>query len=280
MPKRSKFQTFILYTIIIIGLVPIFYFTSIEVGIAQAVAKEGDQPDLTEDSLDRYIENIAFGVNEKLNFDINYGFINAGTATMEVANLIEYQSRPCYQIITTAKSNSFFSSFYNVEDRVESIVDAVGIFSWRFEKKLREGSYSSDRMYEFDQREHLAFYDVDTTEIPPFVHDALSILYFIRTQDLVVGQSHFVENYIDGKQYKTEVKVVKKETIEVAAGSFDCVLVEPLMQSVGVFKHSGKLKVWLTDDRLKMPVLMKSKVLVGSISAELTDFQLGEIEIF
>ena len=64
------------------------------------------------------------------------------------------------------------------------------------------------------------------------------------------------------------------------AGSFDCIVVEPLLQSVGVFKHEGKLKVWLTDDRLKMPVLMKSKVLVGSVSAELTDYQLGDIESF
>jgi hypothetical protein len=29
-----------------------------------------------------------------------------------------------------------------------------------------------------------------------------------------------------------------------------------------------------------MPVLMKSKILVGSISAELTDFKLGEIREF
>jgi len=53
-----------------------------------------------------------------------------------------------------------------------------------------------------------------------------------------------------------------------------------LLKTVGVFKHKGKLKVWLTDDRLKMPVLMKSKILVGSITAELTDYRLGDIEAF
>ena len=49
------------------------------------------------------------------------------------------------------------------------------------------------------------------------------------------------------------------------------------MRTSGIFKHEGKLTVWLTNDRLKMPVLMKSKVLVGSISAELTDYELGEM---
>ena len=56
---------------------------------------------------------------------------------------------------------------------------------------------------------------------------------------------------------------MKKETIDVEAGTFDCVVVEPLSQSVGVFKHEGRLKVWLTDDRIKLPVLM---VTIGGIA--------------
>jgi hypothetical protein len=106
------------------------------------------------------------------------------------------------------------------------------------------------------------------------------VLYFVRTQELKVGTSVYVDNFTDGENYKLEVKVLKKENVAVEAGNFDCIVVEPLTQSVGVFKHEGRLKVWLTDDRLKMPVLMKSKILVGSISAELTDFALGEIEAF
>ena len=95
-----------------------------------------------------------------------------------------------------------------------------------------------------------------------------------------IGKSYMIDNFIDGKLFTTEVKVVKKETIDVEAGTFDCIVVEPLLTSAGVFKHEGSLKVWLTDDRLKMPVMMKSKVLVGSITAELTNFELGEIVEF
>jgi hypothetical protein len=57
-------------------------------------------------------------------------------------------------------------------------------------------------------------------------------------------------------------------------------VLEPITQSVGLFKHEGRLKVWLTDDHLRMPVMMKSKVVVGSIVAELVDFQLGGIDEF
>lgn len=278
---RTKLQSFLLMLIFGIGLVPLFYFASVEIGIVHAATDSTKTvANATDDPIGRYVDNIAFGVGEKLSFDINYGFINAGTASMEVSRLIEYEARPCYQIVTLANSNSFFSSFYKVEDRAESIVDAIGLFSWRFEKNLREGSYRSDRQYSFDQRNHFTVYKEDTIEVAPYVQDALSILYYLRTQELKVGTSMYIDNFVDGRKFSTEVKVLEKETIEVEAGTFDCLLVEPIMQSVGVFKHEGSLKVWLTDDRLKLPVLMKSKVLVGSISAELTGYELGEIEEF
>ena len=280
MKTNSKIPGLIVTFIIFLGLVPIFYFATVEIGIAQAAVEDSTEITAPADTLGRYVENVAFGVNEKFTFDINYGFINAGGATMEVTRLIEYNNRPCYQTVTRAYSNSFFSNFFNVDDRVESIVDALGIFSWRFEKNLKEGSYSANRQYTFDQRLNLAYDGKDTVKVNPYVQDALSALYFVRTQDLEVGKSVFADNFTDGKLYPLEVKVIRREEITVPAGTFECLVVEPLLRSVGVFKHEGKLTVWLTDDRLKMPVLMKSKVLVGSISAELIDYQLGEIEIF
>lgn len=279
-PQSNLFRFFVLF-LALVGLTPIAYFVAVEVVPVEAASQSDDATESANSSgFDRYIDNVAFGLGEHLKFDITYGFITAGYATMSVDKLIEFENRPCYRIVTTANSNSFFSSFYNVDDRVESIIDAIGLFSWRFEKNLKEGKYRAIRKFSFDQRNHKALYNNDTTTVPPYVQDALSVFYFVRTQDLKVGESVFVDHYNDGKLYPMEIKVLKKETITVPAGTFECLVIEPLMQSVGVFKHEGKLKVWLTNDRLRLPVLMKSKVLVGSIAAELTSYKLGEIESF
>jgi hypothetical protein len=256
------------------------YLISLGIGPSSVTAEPAESVPDRDSSLSRIIDNVAFGVGEKLSFDVNYGFINAGTASMEVEKLIEYQERPCYQIVTHANSNKFFSSFYKVDDRVESITDAAGLFSWKFEKRLREGGYRAERKYRFDQKRNLVYEGKDTTPVKPYAHDALSVLYYVRTLPLEVGKSVFAFNYVDGQKINLEVKVLKKEKITVAAGTFDCLVVEPLSSSVGVFKNEGTLRVWLTDDRLRLPVLMKSKILVGSISAELTDYRLGEIAEF
>jgi len=158
--------------------------------------------------------------------------------------------------------------------------DAIGMCSWRCEKHLSEGKYRADRQYTVDQRNNSVVYKQDTITISPFVQDALSILYYIRSQPIEVGESIPVSAFIDGRRINMEVVVHKREEVTVDAGTFTCLVVEPISQSVGIFRHQGRLKVWLTDDRLHMPVMMKSKVVVGSITAELIDYQLGELEDF
>jgi hypothetical protein len=84
-----------------------------------------------------------------------------------------------------------------------------------------------------------------------------------------------VPNHNAGKNHQLGVRVLRRERIKVSAGSFDCIVIEPGLTAAGVFKQEGKLTIWLTDDARHMPVLMKSKVAVGSIVAELEKFRAG-----
>ena len=59
------------------------------------------------------------------------------------------------------------------------------------------------------------------------------------------------------------------------AGAFDCVAIEPVLKAGGIFKSKGRLVIWLTDDEHRMPVLMKSKVAIGSISVVLQEARNG-----
>ncbi len=227
--------------------------------------------------LKRVVPNSSFGVGERLEFSISYGPITAGSAVMEVKEITRYNNHKCFRLISTAKSNKFFSFFFKVDDKVESLMDVYGLYSLRFEKHLREGKYRADKYVDFDQEQHLAFVAGDTIPIQEYVQDALSSLYYVRTIALRVGNSVFVENHSDEKNYSLEVKVLKREKVKVPAGEFDCLVVEPILRASGIFKHTGELTVWLTNDKFKMPVLMKSKVAVGSIASKLEKYTQGEI---
>lgn len=222
----------------------------------------------------RKVENKAFQVGEHLVFEVAYGPLKAGIATMSIPDTQRVEGRACYHIVTTAKSNKFVSTFFKVRDRVESFVDVQGLFPWKFEKHIREGNYKKDRYVRYDQRRHLIHRKKGTLETTPYIQGILSAFYYCRTQPLEVGKHLDIECYGDGKIYNLRVLVHKKERIRVPAGRFQCIVVEPKLKGEGLFKQKGRLVIWLTDDEKRMPVLMKSKALIGSISTRLIQYRL------
>ena len=225
-------------------------------------------------SIDRVVPNHAFQVGEKLTFMIRYGPIVAGTATMSIPKITKLGNRDVFTIVTEANSSAFFSAFYKVRDRIVSHMDRDGLFTWRFEKRLREGKYRSDRFVDYDQINGWAVSSKkDSMRIPPCVQDVLTSFYFIRTQKLEVGKSLFIDNHSDNKLYPLEVKVHRKERISIRAGEFDCFVVEPILRASGLFMAKGRLLIWMTDDIRKIPVQMKSKIAVGYITAELKEMK-------
>ncbi len=222
----------------------------------------------------RKVENRSFAVGEELIFSLEYGPIRAGTGAMKVLGIEEINGKECYHVVSEAKSSNFFSYFFKVDDRMDSYIDIHGIFSRKFEKRIREGKFTSDQVITYDQENNLAFFKGDSLKISSFVQDALSIFYYVRTQDLEVGKSIIVDSFTDGKLYPLEVAVLRIEEVEVEAGRFECFVIEPSFRGSSVFGQKGKLKIWLTNDERKMIVLMKSKVPFGNIYAKLMEYRL------
>ena len=102
------------------------------------------------------------------------------------------------------------------------------------------------------------------------------MIQYARTLDyssLKVNDLIHLHNFYKNKVYDLDVKYLGKETVEVPAGTFECIIVEPLVKEGGLFKHEGNIIVWLTDDELKMPVKVRTKVVIGHVEAKLTKYE-------
>jgi len=219
---------------------------------------------------------VPWKVGEYFQFSIDWSGLNGGNALMQVQNLQTTEGHRAWRIITKAESNSFVSKFYKVRDRAETYVDAESLFTRRFEKHLREGGYRKDLAVRFDQTRRKAIYeDGRSFDVPAQVHDVLSAFYYVRTRPLVEGSSFSIPTHDNEKSYEMVVRVLRRERVEVPAGKFDCVVVEPVLKSEGIFKSKGQMFVWLSDDERRIPVQVKSKVPIGSISVSLTDMRLA-----
>ncbi|MCX6175407.1 MAG: DUF3108 domain-containing protein [Ignavibacteriales bacterium] len=223
----------------------------------------------------RKIENKAFKLGEKLTFDVNYGFVTAGIAEYSIPKIVKLAGRDVYNVVFNVSSLSAFNPFFKVHDHYETYIDVEGIFPWRFEQHIREGGYSNDFSAFFDQRKGKAKTSEGSYDIPKYVHDIVSALYFARIFDytkLKDGDKVHLENFYKDKTYPLDILFKGRETVSVKAGKFDCIILEPLVQEGGLFKSEGKIVVWLTNDDLKIPVKVKTKILIGSIDAELSDY--------
>lgn len=203
---------------------------------------------------------------ERLEFEILYGCIPAGHAWLEVTSDTR-DDGDIFRITSTALSNDFVSVFFTVEDRIISEVDASTFEPRYFEKRLREGPFRKDERAHYGD-DGLVRSGGETVVIEPGTRDILSALYYVRGQDLEVGDDLEVKTFEGGRCYDARVKVLRRETIEAGNRDYDCIVVEPEILE-GPFAKTGRILIWLTDDRLKLPVLMKSKVKIGSFVARL-----------
>jgi hypothetical protein len=217
-----------------------------------------------------------FHAGESLKFSVQYGPIHAGTAWLEVPDVVEYNGVPCWHLVARAQSNAFFSRMYKVRNRIESLWDQAGLFSWRYLEDRHEGGYTANDTIVIDTTTHTARYkNGQTYPVPPGAQDALSAFYYTRFLPLPVGGSVTFEYHASRKSVPMEVRVLGRARVKTPAGKFNCLMIEPILKAGGIFKNNGRLVIWITDDERRMPVLMRSKVLVGSISVVLQDVKTG-----
>lgn len=225
----------------------------------------------------RTVENKAFKAGEKLKFRIHYGFIDAGTATMEVKNEMKsIGGRPCYHIIATGETMGAFDWFFKVRDRYESIVDSQAMIPWLFFRRVSEGGYTVNQNVSFNHYTDSAKSDKKTISIPDYTQDLISAFYYSRTFDATnvkPGDIYPIPGYLDDYTLPLDVKFIGRDEIKTRVGTIKCMAFRPMLQEGRVFKENEDMTVWVSDDDNHIPVRVQANVLVGSIKMDLVSFE-------
>lgn len=223
----------------------------------------------------------SFREGEDLTFAIRWGVVTGGYATLTVPSIDQVGDQKAYHILSEARSTGVVETFYKVRDRNEAWMDVSQPRTLRYSKNISEGKYKVTEVVDLDQEAktyHMTEVRHDKNdareekkgEIPANVMDVLSSLYYIRSQPLEVGKEFTVDVHSGDKTFPLLVKVKALEKIRVKAGKFLCYRVEPVLRERGIFISKGKkMEVWMTADDSHMPVLMRSEIFIGHVSAEL-----------
>ena len=220
---------------------------------------------------------------ERLEYEIYWGLLNVGSAYLEVDRIVTIDGRPAYHIVSGAKSAAFIDNFYHVADLNESWFDLAGLYSRGYYKRIQEGKFFVNEWVVFDNASKTfrgekmnkkGVVPLDGT-LPGPVNDVLSGLYLVRTMKLEPGGSQAI--IVNTKRnWDMNVKVRKREKESTAYGKFKCIVVEPQLGDDGLFaaKKGKKMLVWITDDALRLPLILKAEIFIGSVTAKLVKRRL------
>lgn len=221
-------------------------------------------------------KNQAFTYGEKLNFRVHYGFINAASISIQVADQpIKINDRPTYHITAKGKTYSSFDWMYKVRDHFESYVDSTSIAPLKYFKSVQEDKYKDVDLVYYDHATKYLTGKKKNMSMPEYVQDVVSGTFYARSIDFsnaYNGQTYPLDIYLDQKIYNLKFKYLGKETIKTDVGKVRCIKLRPQLVVDRVFKDEDGMTIWITDDKNHLPVRIQTAIYVGSLKVDLTSY--------
>tara|TARA_B110000305_G_C19266034_1_gene551968 strand:+ start:125 stop:928 length:804 start_codon:yes stop_codon:yes gene_type:complete len=216
-----------------------------------------------------------FKKREKLNYKLAYGVLGGGSATIEVRDENKtLGGKSLLHIIGTGKSSSFWDAFYKVRDRYETYVEEETFRPRLFLRDVDEGGYKFTQGYQFyPEEKKVKTQDKKEFDVPDKVQDMMSSFFYARTFDFTnikKGDIVTVQSFVDNEIFPLSIKFLGYDDINVKAGKYNCMKFAPLVQQGRIFKTEDDLTVWISNDANKIPVKAEAKILIGSLTMELT----------
>lgn len=226
---------------------------------------------------DSLAAKVPFGPGEYLRYKLKVGPVNAGEGFMAVRGIETVQGHPTYHIQMGMKGSPLFG-LVKVDDLYESWLDTRQLLSRRYVRDIHQNSYESYRAFEFYPEDgYWERTDIDKFEDLPTALplDDISFLYFVRTLPLEVGQTYTFNRYFKKGGNPVVLKVLRKEVKEVPAGTFNTVVIQPLIQTDGLFSEGGEAELYFTDDEDRHLVYMRTKLPIFSLTLHLEEVIKG-----
>jgi uncharacterized protein DUF3108 len=223
-----------------------------------------------------------FGAGERLVFRMTYARLLAGHATIAVEPGLR-EGRPVYHLRLDVRSEGLFAWLfrYRVDDHTVATWDAATGCSYGIEKHLREGRAARDQVVTIDPVAGTAEVQDDkiaqkTFAVGPCALDVFSAFFVARLRGLGPRDQLSVRVFDNGKLYDLPFRPIGYERLDLPAPLGRQVLTqvaEPVVPpGSGLFTQEGRLLVWVTADARRIPVRVRSKVPVGSVSGDLESY--------
>ena len=229
---------------------------------------------------------------ETLNYKMSYRaklFPNT-----EVANVVmqttedTLDGEPVYKVYGLGQTAKAFNWIFPIKDAYTVWVDPTTLRTKRFDADLKEGDYTRRSTFVFDWKNKKVhtrwqtkqrpeeFREMDITEQSM---DAISLYFNLRTvaeEEIKEGFARDLELVLEDTVRYLKFRYEGREEKRIKnLGRFNTLKFRcKIATSDGyAFQDGTEFEVWISDDRNKIPLYIKSPIKVGSVQAYLTSYE-------
>lgn len=216
------------------------------------------------------VANPRSWVGERLRYDAKFGILNIGGAELTVTALDTIRGAEALHVRFLVDGGNFLYQLHNEWDSWIALDDFT---SRRFVQDHNEGGRTYRNVY--DIYPDSGFYRQEGVDsvLPtsPLPLDDAAFFYFVRTVDLEPGRRYEFERYFKPDRNPVILEVVGRDTLDVPAGRFDCLILRPIIKGGGIFREQADGRIWISNDERRLVVQIKSRFYFGSLTFRLSE---------
>lgn len=236
------------------------------------------------------VKNTSFHYNEVVDYTIYYylaGFwVSAGEVSFKVDSAT-IDDKMYYHFNSYGSTLKKYDWIYKVRDYYESYASESTMKPIRFKREVNEGSthIREDYAFDFDKKEAITSRQMnkkeafvsDTIRLEKCSYDVMTMIYVARNlnySDLKIGDKIPITLFLDNEVHDSHIEYLGKENLEIEGlGKFRCIKFAPLLIEGTIFNAGDGMTVYVTDDQNKVPLLIETPILVGSIKAKVSSME-------
>lgn len=236
----------------------------------------------------RYVPNESFAAGEMLKFRVHWGPLNAAEATMKISD--EYYNvngRACYKIDIYGSTTGLADMMVRVRDNWGAYVDTASILPQKAYRYIEEGRYRKNEMINFNHGDDVAtvlrldkhtrtLKEKEDFDVPDNILDIVGGYYYLRTIDYSkykVGEEIDVRGFFDDEIYNLKIKYLGKEELTTKLGTFNTIVIAPIIPENDFFNGREPIKAWVSDDKNKVPLKIRAELGIGALEIDIKEMK-------
>ncbi len=260
---------------------PIIYFAILFFGLTTTLEREDNPVTSLSETDFCEVEEICFQDGEVIEYDV---FYNAGFLWFNVgrARFMVKENSQNYYFTAIGATNQSYEWAFPVKDTVNSVVNKESFQVKRTTRVVNEGNYSQYDHMSFDYSTNQATSDKgksrSTTErktfsFPTCARDILTTLYVIRGKGVNFYKNNpetQIKIVMDQKIYPIDINYLGIQKVRIRGyGNLELHTFNPELIASTTFKETDKMRVYVSQDKNTIPLMLESPISVGKVRAVL-----------